>query len=222
MYDWEKFDHLFESHTNKEIADMVGCTSSAVSIRRREKGLPKFLPTSTKMTDYETAHEKFLYDKDSGKFFFKKGKKRGLEACSDRGDGYRRLFFGSTQHYAHRVAWLMHHGYWSENEIDHIDRNPSNNSIKNLREVSHSCNMKNKSRCSTNASGVAGVGWCAPIQKWRVRMFADGKHKSFGLYGELIDAAKARYNAEVYANNVCLVDSSAYKYILKHDPEYLS
>ena len=41
---------------------------------------------------------------------------------------------------AHRVAWLMTYGELPNGDIDHIDGNPSNNKLDNLRDVSHSAN----------------------------------------------------------------------------------
>lgn len=47
----------------------------------------------------------------------------------------------------HRVVYLAKHGNIPEGHvIDHIDRNKSNNGIRNLRAVTHSENMKNIDR----------------------------------------------------------------------------
>lgn len=51
--------------------------------------------------------------------------------------------------YVSNIVWCWHHGTWPQNVgmfVDHIDRDPSNNNIENLRLVSHSTNMKNTSR----------------------------------------------------------------------------
>lgn len=39
------------------------------------------------------------------------------------------------------VVWFIHHGYWTKMLIDHIDRNPRNNKIENLREVTKEINV---------------------------------------------------------------------------------
>jgi len=39
------------------------------------------------------------------------------------------------------VVWFIHHGYWTKMLIDHIDRNPRNNRIENLREVTKEINV---------------------------------------------------------------------------------
>lgn len=44
----------------------------------------------------------------------------------------------------HRLIWFIVYGEWPKQQIDHIDGNPSNNSILNLRDVSHTDNMNNR------------------------------------------------------------------------------
>ena len=43
-----------------------------------------------------------------------------------------------------RLCWLLHYGDWPENTIDHIDRNPLNNKIENLRDVTQAENNRNR------------------------------------------------------------------------------
>jgi len=64
------------------------------------------------------------------------------------GRGYLTVMVDWWHLRVHRVIWLWHHGYMPENGVDHIDRDITNNRIGNLREVSHSCNMRN-----------VGTGW---------------------------------------------------------------
>ena len=60
--------------------------------------------------------------------------------------------------YTHRVVWEIFNGEIPENmEIDHIDGNPLNNRIDNLRLVSRIVNARNSKMNSRNTSGIAGV-----------------------------------------------------------------
>ena len=45
-------------------------------------------------------------------------------------------------------------------DIDHIDGNPSNNRLENLRDISHSENRRNSKVSKRNKSGVPGVRAC--------------------------------------------------------------
>lgn len=47
-----------------------------------------------------------------------------------------------------RLVWEAFHGYSCPETIDHIDRNPLNNHIDNLRCVSNADNQKNKIFCN--------------------------------------------------------------------------
>lgn len=58
----------------------------------------------------------------------------------------------------HRVVYHLHHLNLKPDEvIDHIDGNPSNNKIENLRMVDMAANGRNKKRAKNNTTGVGGV-----------------------------------------------------------------
>ncbi len=62
---------------------------------------------------------------------------------------------------SHRLAWLYTYGCWPTNEIDHINGDPADNRIENLRDVSHEHNTQNTRRPRIdNASGFLGVHAC--------------------------------------------------------------
>lgn len=78
-----------------------------------------------------------------------------IRGYTDR-DGYSRFkvrWLGRTFDYgAHRVVWFLHHGAWPFPEIDHINRDPSDNRIENLRCATRSDNMRN--RCEEALRGL--------------------------------------------------------------------
>jgi hypothetical protein len=61
---------------------------------------------------------------------------------------------GKSYHASH-VAWFYYYEDWPTHEVDHIDGNPWNNAISNLREVSHSTNMFNREGWGKLPKGVA-------------------------------------------------------------------
>lgn len=60
---------------------------------------------------------------------------------------------------AHRVVWFLRHKVMlgKSEQIDHIDRNPFNNRIENLRVVTQAINNRNKTKFVINKSGVTGI-----------------------------------------------------------------
>lgn len=78
-------------------------------------------------------------------------------------------------HPAHRLAWLYVHGRWPRDYIDHINGDPSDNRLENLRECSHMQNCFNRKKQSNNASGHIGVFWRADIRKWRATITRNRK-----------------------------------------------
>jgi hypothetical protein len=145
-------------------------------------------------------------------------RKKNIIAGYKNSRGYIQIMIDGKKHPAHRLAFLYVHGYFPENDIDHIDRNPSNNKIKNLREVSRQCNMRNTGNRIDNTYGVKGVYWDKHANKWMVRICANGKDKYLGLYKNFNDAVIARYHAEKELNwKGCDSSSPAYQYLKQNN-----
>lgn len=155
---------------------------------------------------------KFVYDPETGSLFYKKSNKK---AGYDDGRGYLLTVIDGERHYNHRLAWLYIYGYLPENCIDHINRDPSDNRICNLREVSMQCNVRNNSLAKTNTSGVKGVHWQRGRQVWEAYITVSGKRKALGKRKNKFDAVMLRYLAEKkYAWNTCSGLTSAEQYLV--------
>lgn len=111
-------------------------------------------------------------------------------------NGYKIGRINDVAYRAHRIIWLLVYGVESD-KIDHIDGDPSNNILSNLRSVSSAENSKNVKRNSLNKSGVTGVSWLSSHGKWRAAIGIKGKSVHIGLFDSKEDAIKARKNAEI-------------------------
>lgn len=98
----------------------------------------------------------------------------GKEAFTYTNGGYKSGRIYDKGYLAHRVIFCLVYGRWPVSEVDHIDGNPSNNRIENLREVSSSDNSKNMSIMSHNKSGVTGVYFESYTSKWCASIESEG------------------------------------------------
>lgn len=88
----------------------------------------------------------------------------------------------------HRVIWEILNGPIREGlHIDHLDGNPSNNKIENLRVVTNTVNRRNMKQDKRNTTGVTGVKfdrqnnryvahWCGLKGEKLQRYFSVKKH----------------------------------------------
>lgn len=96
----------------------------------------------------------------------------------------------------HWVVWAICNGEWPTEQIDHIDHNPANNKIENLRLADNQENRKNRGIQKNNKSGVNGVFWNKATNCWRASIQVGGKARHIGLFKDLEEAKKARSEKE--------------------------
>lgn len=102
--------------------------------------------------------------------------------------GYIKLSFDGKWVQAHRLAWRIIHGEWPNGEIDHINGDPSDNRIANLRVATRSQNVMNTRRGN-------GVCWHKRNKKWQVLIKASGKSHYIGLFADRVEADTAAEKA---------------------------
>jgi HNH endonuclease len=110
--------------------------------------------------------------------------------------GYVRVKVCKKWFTAHRVAWFLHYGEAPEGDIDHIDGNPSNNAITNLRCVSHQDNLRNTKKRKDNTSGVTGVFMDASRGKLVSSIYVSGKNRHLYIGDDFFEAVCRRKSAE--------------------------
>jgi len=128
--------------------------------------------------------------------------------------GYVFICVDSIKYLAHRLVWLYVHGYFPEHTIDHIDRNPANNRITNLREAGKRCNIQNSGNRKDNTSGVKGISWNKNAQKFIVNIMTNSSQKYIGIYSDFDEAVCHRLAAEQCIGwSSCDSNSPAYQYV---------
>lgn len=128
---------------------------------------PKQLPSLSVLMD------RLLYDHNSGVLTWKKHEQSkransrvagtkvyGKNALGQKKPSYIKVIIDRHEYPAHRIAMVMS-GYSLQTDlsVDHINRNPFDNRICNLRIATHSQNMKNiKKKSLQKYTGVRKYG----------------------------------------------------------------
>jgi hypothetical protein len=97
----------------------------------------------------------------------------------------------------HTLIWLLTHGKFPNEDIDHIDGNRRNNILSNLRAVSRQDNLKNIAKHRDNTSGILGVSWDKTRNKWKASIYANGKQILLGRYTSKEEASIVRKKADI-------------------------
>lgn len=141
---------------------------------------------------------KQMFDYDPGGYLVyrvnPKGRaKKGDRAGAQQPNGYWHIMINRKRYFAHRLIFMYHHGF-IPTQIDHIDRDKSNNRIENLRKAEHRQNMWNKEITPTSSkSGYRGVIWLPDRGRWLAYSRYNGKMKYLGHFLDPHSAAIA-YN----------------------------
>ena len=90
--------------------------------------------------------------------------------------------------YLHRYLFGHRHGY----EIDHINLDTFDNRSENIRFCTHQQNQINQGLQSNNTSGVTGVSYYKPRQKYRARIKISQRDIHLGYYDTFLEATQAR------------------------------
>ena len=139
----------------------------------------------------DVLHELFEYRE--GKLYRKTtigGQLKGVEAGHLHHEGYIDVKINNKQYRVHRIIYMMFYGHIPRNmQIDHINRNRTDNRIENLRVVTHCENQ-------WNVSEKKGYHFVAKHNKFRVRITVNRKRILIGDYNTEEEAAAAYKEAK--------------------------
>jgi len=130
----------------------------------------------------------------------KNSKTNRIMKLSNHPNGYKQIGLCKNgkvkKFYVHRlVAIAFLENPDNKKVIDHIDNNPANNNVKNLRWCSQKENLANQYKRINNKSGFKGVSFDKPRNKYQARININGKIKHLGYYETAEEASKV-YDAK--------------------------
>ena len=158
------------------------------------KELLYYVPETGVFTWKHRKREWFKTDRDCKAWNSCNAWKEAGSICPNK--GYRYISIFSKAYPAHGIAWKYAHGEFPVYNIDHINGRKDDNRLKNLRDVTHLENSRNKPKREDNASGVMGIIWDKSRERWMAYIGLEGKFKNLGRFKNKDDAIKARKDAE--------------------------
>jgi hypothetical protein len=145
--------------------------------------------------------ELFAYNACNGTLVWKarprtaRNDRAGLPAGHTKKNGYVLVNVDGKSFLKHRICWALSHGDWPKAYIDHIDGDPSNNSIVNLRCATPAQNLQNTKHYSNNKSGAKGV-YLHAHGKYEAFITKDKRRVYLGMFENFDDAVAARAKAQ--------------------------
>lgn len=113
--------------------------------------------------------------------------------------GYRITRVAGKVYLLHRLIWRYFNGAITQGlVIDHIDGNPKNNRIDNLRMVTPSENARNSCLPRHNKSGVVGVYLDSQGRGWVAAVSLNNKYKWLGRFKTFEEAVECRKQANIH------------------------
>ncbi|AVX37811.1 HNH endonuclease signature motif containing protein [Yersinia massiliensis] len=133
--------------------------------------------------DWALLKEALKYNPETGNFtsaLHSGVKVRGMIAEN----GYLKVSFNKQVFFAHRLAWFYVHGKWPTADIDHINGNPSDNRLCNLREATRARNTHNQRLGKSNTSGARCVSWSRNAKRWVIQITRFGHRFNLGTHAD--------------------------------------
>jgi len=150
--------------------------------------------------------EILLYNENTGDFTWKiKSKRRNVGDIAGYFDsqGYLKITIKGIKLRGHRLAWFYFYGAYPDGIIDHIDGNPKNNSIVNLRVGTLSQNQENRKLNSNKKLRFIGVSYHKDSNTYLARIRVNKILNHIGCFKYPEDAYEAYLIAKRKFHSFC-------------------
>jgi hypothetical protein len=158
------------------------------------------------MITQEYLKDVFDYNPETGtlvrKKFFSNRSKLGVPLGSPKNGRHMVVSINRKYYGIHRIVWMYVYGKWPDGVIDHINGDPTDNRICNLRDCKQSHNLCNSKLPTTNKTGVKGVSWDAERNKWfakinyKKKQYALGRYDDFGVACEVVNKKRIELHGD--------------------------
>jgi hypothetical protein len=143
-------------------------------------------------TDFEKFSRLLSYDPETGNLRWAVARQRirkGQIAGTRHSSGCVAVEVAGKRYMAHRVCWLLVHGVWPERDIDHANRNPSDNRLCNLRLATDSQNNANRVYSRKKSGLPKGVR--VQRKRFGAAITVNGKSSFLGTFPTIEEASRA-------------------------------
>jgi hypothetical protein len=151
---------------------------------------------AVRLPPVERLLEVLSYSPETGLFTWEVNKSRSAKIGTVAGTkdtrGYIRIRVDGVDYRAHILAWFAHYNLRPGGEIDHINRDKTDNRISNLRVVNRRENILNRGMQKNNTSGHTGVYWRKESKKWTTSYTVSKKQIHIGYFVNVEEAVAAR------------------------------
>ncbi len=185
-------------HTGWRISSSMGISDGAIQMAEIDREREALMSR-------DQVASQLRYNPDTGMFTRKvRGGKHTVSSFNQK--GRKRITVLGFKFLASRLAWLLYYGEWPEKTVDHINGNPADDRIANLRLASESEQQWNKGINRNNTSGVKGVSFNtrraeAGLSPWESYITVYYKRVHLGFFAERDAAIAARCKAEMAYHN---------------------
>jgi hypothetical protein len=151
---------------------------------------------------WQWLHTHLNYDPATGVFTWKTARRgrpyghipAGTRAGSVWDDGYRRICIEGRSYRASRLAVLFMTGEWPPYQVDHKNRERSDDRWSNLRLAMPFQNQGNRPVNPNNSLGIKGVCYEPGRKKYKAYIQVAGRTVNLGRF-DTAEEAKAAYDA---------------------------